>query len=1098
MSSDESQIRNLLRDGDFKQLLISNLGWDNCASGHLEISTSETTFLLKPVAQKRGMIVFLCQSAKGQAIPSYQDRLRIEKQVSKSAYEHIIIYTDYDKTRQVWQWVRRQIGKPTASREQNYFVGQLGDPLIQKLRAIGFSLEEEEYLTISDVATRAKLAFDVERVTKRFYDLYKKEHALFLKSIHGISSDSDRAWYASLIFDRLIFIYFIQKKRFLDNDPNYLRNKLAEVRKHIGENKFLSFYQHFLLRLFHEGLGSRARTSELESLLGNVPYLNGGLFEIHELERKNQSIHIPDDAFERIFDFFDSFQWHLDDRPLKTDNEINPDVLGYIFEKYVNQREMGAYYTKDDITEFMARNAIICFIFHAFFRTTTEPAQLITDINRMVIESPRRYLNRLTQFGVINEDGNVIEVPKNILAGCSDVQNRSQWNTIAAPEYGLSSETWREYLARRRHCLQIYDKLRGGTLQSIDDFTTFNLDIRQFAQDFIQECDSPTHLQRIYDITTKVRVLDPTCGSGAFLFQVLNVLEAIYEACLERMEGFVSDDHISDTPENIQAISSFRKTLSVEGQHSNRRYFILRAIMLNSLFGVDLMAEATEICKLRLFLKLAAQIEPDPLRSNLGLEPLPDIDFNIRCGNTLVGFTNYERVKESITSGQLKLGHEEILKNIESRAHIADEAYAEFKDLQVQAKVDDKTIRAAKKRLESSLRELAKELDEYLALDYKVNPHSIKVFQKWLEDYNPFHWFLEFYTIMKTGGFDIIIGNPPYLESNEVPYAPLGFACQDSRAIHAMCIERSLSLLQLHGTISMIVPLSLVSTQRMKIVQDMIESGRNAWYSNYSWRPGRLFDTVNRALTIFIASHSVSPHTYSTNYQRWNTEYREMLFQAIRYAEIPRERPYFWAPKLGDPIETSILNKILSIPSITGQFCSNTDYRIYRKSTGGLYWKVFTDFPPFFRVNGQSDHSSRETSFGVALRRYIRPMIAILSSDLYWWWYTISTNLRDLNANDINTFPLPKGALDDPELDNLGAEYLQDLTKNSTILVRQQKRTGKTETQSFKIQKSKAIVNKINAIVGKHYQFSDEQLDFLSNYDIKFRLSVSVENDGQE
>ena len=74
-------------------------------------------------------------------------------------------------------------------------------------------------------------------------------------------------------------------------------------------------------------------------------------------------IHIPDEAFAQIFNFFDAYQWHLDDRPLRNDNEINPDVLGYIFEKYINQKQMGAYYTKEDITGYISRNTVIPFLF---------------------------------------------------------------------------------------------------------------------------------------------------------------------------------------------------------------------------------------------------------------------------------------------------------------------------------------------------------------------------------------------------------------------------------------------------------------------------------------------------------------------------------------------------------------------------------------------------------------------------------------------------------------------------------------------------------------------------------------------------------------
>ena len=78
--------------------------------------------------------------------------------------------------------------------------------------------------------------------------------------------------------------------------------------------------------------------------------------------------------------------------------------------------------------------------------------------------------------------------------------------------------------------------------------------------------------------------------------------------------------------------------------HPNRRYFVLKSIILNNFYAV-------KICKLRLFLKLAAQVEPDAARDNLGIEPLPDIDFNIRAGNTLVGYATYDEVKRAITSG---------------------------------------------------------------------------------------------------------------------------------------------------------------------------------------------------------------------------------------------------------------------------------------------------------------------------------------------------------------------------------------------------------------------------------------------------------------
>ena len=427
---------------------------------------------------------------------------------------------------------------------------------------------------------------------------------------------------------------------------------------------------------------------------------------------------------------------------------------------------------------------------------------------------------------------------------------------------------------------------------------------------------------------------------------------------------------------------------------------------------------------------------------------------------------------------------------------MADKAFVEFRDSQRSAVIDEANIIASKHNLESRLAELREELDRYEALDYGVNEHRKGTFQDWKENYKPFHWFLEFYAMMKSGGFDVIVGNPPYLETKEVPYLPQGFKCEETKAIHAMCIERSLSLLRPGGSISMILPLSIVSTQRMQVVQNLIEDGRTVWYSNYSWRPGKLFDTVNRALTIFVASPKRSVvETHSTGYQRWNSDEREYLFQLLKYAQIPRDRKYFWAPKIGSEIELSILRKMLSAKSRLKEFCSDTDFLVYRRSTGGLYWKVFTDFPPYFRLNGRKGHSSRETTFSVTKASYLRPVISILSSDVYWWWYTISTNLRDLNAVDIEEFPVAPEMLSDSEVSKLGKLYVDDLVKNSSPLVRMQKGKGKTETQSFKIQKSKPVIDRIDTALASHYRFTAEELDFLSNYDIQFRMSEAEENE---
>jgi hypothetical protein len=619
MTLSVSRIQHYLKSFKLEKLFIEELGWDR-HSGKLIVEVDGTSYTLFAVAEKRGVQIFTCSQGADGKIPDYATRRKIEKQVTKSAYEHLIIFIDDAKSMQIWQWVSRQPGLRAAFREHHYLPAHhSGESLIQKLTSITFSLSEEEGLALTGVAFKLRDAFDRDKITKKFYDHFKKQQTTFLDFVQGITQQGDREWYASLMLNRLMFIYFIQRKGFLDEDSDYLKNRLKMLQERKGKGKFLSFYRYFLIRLFHEGFSQQLeqRKKDLEDLLGKVPYLNGGLFELHELEREYPKIDIPDQAFEKLFAFFDQYEWHLDNRPLCNDKEINPDVLGYIFEKYINQKQMGAYYTKEDITEYISKNTVIPYLFNAARKKCAVAFQPDASLWGLLKNAPLRYIYPAVTKGVIDTSGDVIPLPGEIAKGIDDVAKRVGWNDPADAEYALPTETWREHVARRHRCLDIIDKLTKGKICQINDLITYNLDIRQFAEDAITECEGPELLRAFYQAISTVTVLDPTCGSGAFLFAALNILEPLYDACLDRMQGFVDDLARSGERHRPEKFSDFRRILKEIGRHPNRRFFVLKSIVVNNLYGVDIMEEAVEICKLRLFLKLVAQV--DKVRQ---LEPL--------------------------------------------------------------------------------------------------------------------------------------------------------------------------------------------------------------------------------------------------------------------------------------------------------------------------------------------------------------------------------------------------------------------------------------------------------------------------------------------
>lgn len=688
MAIDRPKFERHIRDFRFKEL-FNELGW-NYVKKEIPLLVNEKSYILNGIAEKQQFIILQCAPRDGDGFPDSNIRKKIDREISKLFLEHLIIFTDSDRTKQIWQLCVRQANKPLITHEVTYYSHQAPEIILQKLSGLLFTLEEEGKIGLVDVVRRVTDVFDknAERVTKKFYDQFRKEHQTFLRFIDGIDSVVERDWYASLMLNRLMFIYFIQKKGFLDRNENYLRDKLDWSKQRKGRDKFYSFYRDFLLMLFHQGLGNPARDRKLFDEIGEVPYLNGGLFDEHHIEKAN-AIHIPDDAFENVFNFFDQYNWHLDYRERASGKDINPDVIGYIFEKYINDRAaMGAYYTKEDITGYISKNTIIPFLFDDVKKQCTTAFHEDSSLWKMLDDDPDRYIYDAVKYGVYDENGNLRPLPPEIEIGVDTtkpnlLERREEWNRKAPSEYGLPTEIWREYVERRQRYFDIRNKISSGEIREINDFITYNLDIKQFAQDAVENYEGSDFIVAFSKAVKKITVLDPTCGSGAFLFAAMNILEPLYATCIKRMREFVEEDDAKGG----RKYKPFRDTLATIENHPNEKYYIFKSIILNNLHGVDIMNEAVEIAKLRLFLKLAATVEVDYNKPNMGLEPLPDLDFNIRCGNTLVGYAtikDFENARLGAvkqTSGTLDFGQTSL--KIYDKMDMVAHAYKRFKEMQL-------------------------------------------------------------------------------------------------------------------------------------------------------------------------------------------------------------------------------------------------------------------------------------------------------------------------------------------------------------------------------------------------------------------------------
>jgi hypothetical protein len=670
MSIDFTRTRERLKDFDFHRLFVEELGWSQPSTNvPIDMEVEGAVFTRRQISQLAGVVVFELTAQAG-AIPDAKTRAAIHKEISAIHHENLLIFVDKGRTQSVWYWVKRE-GSKKYPRDHFYIKGQPGDLFLGKLSGIVFELgefDENGNVSVLEVANRLREALDVERVTRQFYGEFQEQRVAFLELIRGIANDHQRRWYASVLLNRLMFIYFLQRKGFLDKgDLNYLQHKLALSKQDDSD----IFYSKFLKLLFFEGFAKPEdqRSSEVNKMLGQIKYLNGGLFLPHKVEQENAKISIPDKAFDNLFSLFQRYSWNLNDTPGGQDNEISPDILGYIFEKYINQKAFGAYYTRPEITEYLSERTI----------------------HRLILDA------------------------------------------INTPE------------VEKKH------PIKGVPIR---DYHTI--------AELLMNLDSGSCRQLLFTVLPQISLLDPACGSGAFLVAAMKTLINVYAAVIGKIK-FLADTNLTEW------------LSQVERAHKSLSYFIKKTIITDNLYGVDIMDEGAEIARLRLFLALVASAETADQ-----LEPLPNIDFNILAGNSLIGLM---RVNDADFEKRTAQGHffqrsyPDILAEKNRLIDIYRHASTYAQDLtalrnDIQEKKDE-ALATLNDILLSEFKTLGIKYEQ-ATWDQKSGeegkPQKRNLTAVDIERLQPFYWGYEFDKVLnERGGFDAIITNPPWevFQTNE-------------------------------------------------------------------------------------------------------------------------------------------------------------------------------------------------------------------------------------------------------------------------------------------------------------------------------------------
>jgi len=254
-------------------------------------------------------------------------------------------------------------------------------------------------------------AFDVEAVTVEFFRQYAQVFARVESLIKGFKGPERKRLFTQRLFNRLMFIAFIQKKGWLkfDSQTDYLPALWKAQEQDRSPEK--NFYRDRLQPLFFLGLNTPTevnlmrinRGGVLRPVIGDVPYLNGGLFEEDEDDR-NADVVVPDAAISTILhELFDRFNFTVtESTPLDIEVAVDPEMLGKVFEELVTGRhETGSYYTPKPVVSFMGREALKGYLESKLpDELPTAIEQFVEEHNPVGLRDPETVLNALRSVEV--------------------------------------------------------------------------------------------------------------------------------------------------------------------------------------------------------------------------------------------------------------------------------------------------------------------------------------------------------------------------------------------------------------------------------------------------------------------------------------------------------------------------------------------------------------------------------------------------------------------------------------------------------------------------------------------------------------------------
>jgi hypothetical protein len=880
-----------------------------------------------------------------------------------------------------------------------------------------------------------KKLFDRTDIIEEFYILYKKAREYLLENVKGISEEDRRVEFVDNFMMQLLTLWFLQEKGFFDRDISYFITKFKDLEQKKLSGGFDSYYQ--FLTYFFERIKDGDTLYYEDATVGDVVIVGPAIF----LNSGDKSaVTIPDKCF-----------------------------------------------YKDGTTDVLV---------------TTAPKKVSQDVPLFNLFESRDWV-----------EGDIDEFVLGALYEklmTEDVRKRT--GSYYTPEEITS------YICKNTIEPYLVDRVNE----------TFSTNFE--STDQIIESSDKEILRYLFEQLKEIKVLDPAVGSAHFLECAINVLLSIYEKIWEKAKdlGLRSGLEIvaADEQGNIKPI-----TILEIGDPEHLRMIVKFFIILSrNVYGVDINPGAINVAKARLFLTIARHF-----KAGRYFIRFPNVHFNLRTGNSLIGYAKNGEEKEEVKAekGQLSLDffikekeatyiveaikvvseltsylvdtartlgiRGDTLKEVEELNTILSKEEITWSNFEKVLRTKEKLIRVFIASLNSQyarpLNELLNKITELFngKLDEKfAEEHDIKHGD--LEENKTFHWIFEFPEVfLDRGGFDVVVGNPPYVELNEIEY---GYLLTESKNLYDAFIKTSVNMLISHGRFGFIHANSAYCQPKYKALRSFLkENTDDLIIINFAIRPQPIFKGVMQrtAITICKKDNGGAKIVKTSRYIRLTEKNRNEI---LSHPSIYNSSLFAWnfeefVPKIGNEFDYCIFKKLFeNAKNVEDILDKKSGSSVFYHDSGESYWTKALIYEPKGIREGKEVRPSHWFSIMVN-PIYADFVLCAINSTLFYWFWLAASDCRDLTQNVLRQFPIPYDSAFSSrilkELKESSIKLMNCYQKNSYYV---EKRAG-YKSLEFKVNRCKWVVNEIDRLMGQIYGLTDEEVEYLIKYDEVMRTEES-------